>query len=696
MTSPRLTPEPQAPGHVLVVEDDDALRDVLCLALVSAGHDVGADADAEGALVALRARDFDVLVTDVRLGGMSGLDLLAHIQGEGLATEVILISGQISPEEAVGGLRAGAFDYLQKPVAASELRAAVERAIERRRLRALNALFEASRAAFRDPDPAKLPRVIVEVAMGAMAADDASLMLADVEGQLHLVYSHTLSQQIQATASTAVGDGVAGRVAQDGRPALLNTALADDPRFAGTPARARVRSSIVLPLFSGARLVGVLNLNRLATLRPFREPDLTLAAELATQAVLALDNTRLFRDLQVRLRELQVTQARLVESEQLAAVGQVAAGIAHALNNPASYILSNLWTIDESLDALLAVGARLEAGADRADCLSAWRALGGADAAGDLREAVREALDGARRIGEILGDVSALAQPATIAARQASPPAGPPAEERADVNAAIRSALRLVRAAVEAHARLEVHLGPAAAVEGDPGRLAQLFLNLLLHATRAVAAAPEQPHRITLSTRRSEGEVRVRLTDTGAGVLGQHEGLGLRIVREIVGDHGGSLEVDAQAGVGSSYTLSLPAAPPDDAPGDGASVAMVGRPARLLFVESDAASRRARARQFGRDHEITVVDGVGPAMEVLSRRGDLDLVLCELSPPRLLGARLHRRMAEDHAELIGRLVFVTDPDPSLEVRAFLRGVQNAALSRPLHPERLLALARGTA
>jgi len=678
-------------GHILLLEDDRLTRSVLLGVLQGANHLVAVCADADEVSELMAERDFDVVLASVDLPGMSGAEVVAQVAREHPDTEVILVARQASVRDAVACLRAGAFDFLEKPLNTEDVEASVARAVERRRLRATNALYEACQRVFADPDPEQLPQRIVELSMEVMAADDASLMLPDEEGRLHLVYSHRLNNTEYVQRQ---GQGVAGRLAESGRPALINDVLTRDPTMSGAAGRrgGRVHSSIVYPLKSGERLLGVLNLNRMATTRPFRRADLGLAGLLANQTVLALDNARLFREQKQRVRELLDAQGRLVESERLAAVGQVAAGLVHEINNPASYILANIFSVGEMVDELAALGEALEDGADVASVRAIWASIGGLETVSDMRMAIGEASEGARRIRDILRDVRAL----SATSSDMTP-------KTFDLNDAVRSALRLGRAAVQDRAQVEAHLGSDVEVVGDAGRLSQVFLNLLVNAAHAIEGAPGDNHRVAFATRRSKARVTVTVSDTGSGIPeailetifdpffttrpdAGGTGLGLSISRDIVRDHGGELTVDSVAGVGTTFTITLPAA---EAPSEDVEEPL---PVRLLFVTRDPAARRGYARQFGQRHEVTVAGSVDDVRVLLQQRRAFDLVTCEPGEDAQLGEGLRRFFALEHPEFADRLVFVVGTEPDEVVRGLLRTSGAPRTQRPVDTRWLLGLA----
>jgi DNA-binding NtrC family response regulator len=121
-------------GRILVVEDDDGLRSVTKAQLEKCGHDTAVAADASEALALLERQSFDLVLTDLSLPGMSGLELLQRIHTDYPETSVVIITAYGTIESAVAAIKAGAYDYISKPVHPTELKALVSRVIERHRL----------------------------------------------------------------------------------------------------------------------------------------------------------------------------------------------------------------------------------------------------------------------------------------------------------------------------------------------------------------------------------------------------------------------------------------------------------------------------------------------------------------------------------------------------------------------------------
>lgn len=253
--------------------------------------------------------------------------------------------------------------------------------------------------------------------------------------------------------------------------------------------------------------------------------------------------------------ELQKLTGQLVASERLAAIGMLAAGIAHEINNPLSYIMSNMTFARMRL-------AEIEQG-------MAGMAEPPADLAvvQELQQALLEAEDGASRITDIVKDMRTMSR------------TDDKSRAKFDINAAIRSATRIAGEQIRRKAQLKVDLAPNLEVIGSAGRMTQVLLNLLVNAAQALEDAPGRDHQIHVVSHRQGDSVIVRVQDSGPGMSaetqaqlfqpffttkpeGRGTGLGLSISQDIVRRHGGQINVESQLGVGTSFIVELPAAPP--------------------------------------------------------------------------------------------------------------------------------------
>jgi signal transduction histidine kinase/ActR/RegA family two-component response regulator len=454
---------------------------------------------------------------------------------------------------------------------------------------------------------------------------------------------------------------------------VIESTLSSDPRFSDISALRGVRSSIVYPLVAGDHLVGLLSINRVRNPRPYRRADLERASVLASQVLLALENRRLLQSVAV--------------SERLAAIGQVAAGVAHEINNPITCVLANQRFLEDGLKEL--AGAVGDAATE--DQVAAAELLG------ELLDALADAQSGAGHVRDIVRDMQALAR-------------GNDTPTEVDVNDVVRSALRVASANLRERAQVTTDLGRDTEVLANEGRLTQVFVNLLVNAGQAIGKGSEACGTITVTSRRESDRVVIDLADTGPGIPPQDlarlfepffttkgpdagTGLGLPISRDIVRRLGGELRAASVLGQGATFTVDLPAARP--APDSGVerpgaahpTVAMPGpsrvdRP-RVLFVDDDPAILRAFRRAFQHDHEIVSAANGAQALSVLEQSTAFDAIVCDLIMPELSGMELYRRIRETDPAVARAFVFITGAIERRVVKEFLTGVENRAIEKPL-------------
>src|SRR6266545_5322554 len=125
-------------ASILVVDDEQSMREFLEILLQKAGHEVAVEADAAGALARFGAGAFDLVITDLRLGRGSGLDILRAVKVASPATEVVMVTAFATTENAIQAMKLGAYDYVLKPFKVDELKLVVDKALERRALVAEN------------------------------------------------------------------------------------------------------------------------------------------------------------------------------------------------------------------------------------------------------------------------------------------------------------------------------------------------------------------------------------------------------------------------------------------------------------------------------------------------------------------------------------------------------------------------------
>jgi len=307
----------------------------------------------------------------------------------------------------------------------------------------------------------------------------------------------------------------------------------------------------VFPLYTGDRMVGVLNMNRIKAGRPFVRGDLERASVIASQAMLALENSRLLR--------------QMLATDRLATIGQMAASVAHEINNPVSFVLASHTFLRRRLEDLNRLGRAFEQGASSETLRAVWANMGGNNFNEDLTQVAADIEEGAARIRDIVFDLRGLARTEDV-----------PIE--VDFNDAIRSALRVAAAEIRGRARLTTALGQDVWVVGISGRLSQVLLNLIANAAQAVCEKPGGTGEIRITTRREGDRVVAEVFNNGPPIPPAHlprifepffttksasmgTGLGLSVSRELVRRHKGEIRVDFSHEQGTQFTITVPAAP---------------------------------------------------------------------------------------------------------------------------------------
>jgi hemerythrin-like metal-binding protein len=273
------------------------------------------------------------------------------------------------------------------------------------------------------------------------------------------------------------------------------------------------------------------------------------------------------------IERLKHTQEQLLQSEKMAAVGQLAAGVAHEINNPIGFVSSNLGSLSSYVQQLLRLLAAYEQtriqlpAAQRAAIEALPEHTELAYIREDLPELLKECKEGLGRVKRIVGDLRDFSH---VDAGSWAP---------ADLNAALESALNVAWNEVKYKAEVVKQFAPLPPVTCIAAQLTQVFVNLLVNAAQAIA----QRGTITLRTGVSDQQVWIEIADTGTGMsaqtqkrifepfyttkpVGQGTGLGLSISWEIVARHQGSVEVHSEPGQGSCFRITLPCTPPATAP----------------------------------------------------------------------------------------------------------------------------------
>jgi len=261
---------------------------------------------------------------------------------------------------------------------------------------------------------------------------------------------------------------------------------------------------------------------------------------------------------------------QLLQSEKMASIGQLAAGVAHEINNPVGFVTSNLGTLGryglqllELLDCYESLQKQWCAAPEVLETTRQARLRLDLDfLRSDMPSLINESQEGLRRVQRIVQNLKDFAQ----ASQQ------PP--DRLDLHACLENALNMTASALKHKARIIKEFGELPMIKGIAPQLSQVFLNLLINAAQAI----EKSGAITLRSGRQGDQVWVEIADTGCGIpaanlkrvfdpffttrpVGSGTGLGLSVCHGIISQHGGRIELHSEVGRGSRFRVWLPVVP---------------------------------------------------------------------------------------------------------------------------------------
>lgn len=542
------------------------------------------------------------------------------------------------PSAIIAQALANAFVHAQLRQEQERMKAHVERLTgEFQKLNAIGIALTAER------DTPTLLALILQKAREITQADGGSLYLVEeAEGDRHLrfavVQNDSLAMPFEGKTLPVDHHSVAGHVAATGAVLNLDDAYAlpagapfDTDRQYDRQTGYRTKSMLVVPMKTpDGRVVGVLQLinckadpaRRFTTreemereARPFPARFEDLAVSVASQAAAALEASRLYTELEAALARVHESQARVVQTERLRALGEMAGGLAHDFNN-----------------TLAAILGRAQLMQSQANDAEAQRGL----------QAIEEAaLEGARTIRRLQ----------EFARRRRDRPS-----QSVALNHLVEEVVELTRARWrdEAQARsitydVRVETTAVPPVTGDPQELREALTNVVLNALDAMPSGG----RLTLRTERDDDRVRCVITDTGVGMTedvrrrvfdpyfttkGERgSGLGLSVMYGIITRHGGEVEVASQPGHGSTFVIRLPAAQvvPETPPP--APLAPPRPDAPVLVIDDEPGVRDVIATTLRREGYRVTTCASGREGIARFDAQPFDLVVTDLGMPGLTG-----------------------------------------------------------
>ena len=597
---------------------------------------------------ALDAQPWDLIICDYSLPRFGALGALATLQKRALDIPFIIVSGTVGEETAAAAMKAGAHDYLMKDKLI-RLVGAVERECREAKGRAEQRA--ADRAA---KQSAVLYRSLVETLPDGVG-------VVGLDGQFLLCNEH-LTSMLGHPAGSLVGQSQ-----------LQLFALEDQAR--------------AMEAFAQLRSTGNV---RNVELNMARQDGTRFPAEFSATAIVGEDEQlRTFIVVVRDITERKELQARLILGDRMASIGTLAAGVAHEINNPLAYIIANLVSAQRQVAEHASAGNTWLATAPVAVPTELRQTL---EQLGDCGEALGQAIEGAERVRNIVRDLKSVS-------RSDEDQRGP-----VDLQRVVESSIRMASNEIRHRARLVRNFTAAPVVQGSDGRLAQVFLNLLVNAAQAIPEGSAAQNEVTVTIRTdARGRAVVDVSDTGEGIppemrarifdpffttkeVGVGTGLGLSLCRGIVASLGGELTFETEVGKGTSFHVSLllsagraaaPIKPEPPRPGP-----IPQRRGRILVIDDEPMIGAAIGRSLGKRHDVVIATSGREALAIITGQNPFDLIFSDLMMPEMTGMDFYAELQRRSPALAEKIVFLTGGAFTARARRFLEEVPNGRLEKP--------------
>ncbi|MCJ8500365.1 ATP-binding protein [Desulfatitalea alkaliphila] len=617
-------------ANVLIVEDSQPTATAQAYCLWESGHTVAFAGDGATAVAKFGSETFDVVLLDYDLPDTTGLELYRKLRSIDPDVSAVMVTGRGDERLAAKILKEGAKDYLTKSGGLLEMlpdvvqRVLAERETQRRLAAQEEALRQAHQAlehkvAQRTAELRRINQRLeqeidyrrrVETALLQSNQDMLTLLESVSDGfvavDMHgrITYINRAAGEWLALAHDDAIDKKFGDAFPWAADAGLDTTI-KNVSATGTSQSCEIEINhnhlhdwLELRLF--ARPEGVAIQLRSTTQAKTRELRRDKQRRLLSRQVqertaeLAAVNrrlqdenderlqaeatlTRTNQELAHALTALKQSQTRIMQSEKMASLGQLAAGVAHEINNPAGFISSNLHTLAEyhgDLQAFTSACGDLRGCLLQADVAAALppkvqqklaatvdlaETLDLAYIMEDMGALIAESREGTDRIRRIVDDLKTAIHP------------GDEIPTPTDLHAILDAAVNLIRHDTRDRIDIQQDYGALPALNAYPQRLHQVFLNLLVNAAQAIAGQGI----ITIRTCREDDQAVIRIEDSGSGIAADHlakifdpffttkpvgagTGLGLKVVYDIVQNHGGTIAVENTRATGTTFAVRLP------------------------------------------------------------------------------------------------------------------------------------------
>lgn len=512
-----------AKPKILVVDDEPNVLLTMSAILRQEGYDVEEASGGQVALQALAQRTFDLVLTDMNMPQVDGMAVLEAVQKHAPNTVTLVITGYASVHTALRALQLGAYEYLLKPTEIEDLKQAVRRSLERKRLSEIDTLYRVGQSIARAPDLSAICTLVGEAVRDVLHVKHAEVIVPGSDACASATLAALLAED-EIRRELEAGNVLTGR---------------SSPVLAAAGRKVGLSAVAMVPGLAGGRLVCALVADNNSLSFDFHASALRFLQGLAAHTALAVENASLIAELRRNNAELAGANAKLRELDRLKS--QFLNVATHELRTPLSIILGYTSMLADSLSDRLT---------------------------SEEQENFSESIAASKRLIRLVNSMLDIAQ--IEAGRLAMH------FEPLDIRHAVQAAAAFF--AQEARQRkislrtdVPIRL-PKVPADGE--RIQQVLVNLI---GNAIKFTPEQG-KVTVSLRSvASDRVEIEVSDTGPGIALEdqsllfHEfarvgrrtpqhgaGLGLAITRRIVEAHGGTVRVQSRPGKGAKFIVTLP------------------------------------------------------------------------------------------------------------------------------------------
>jgi len=379
--------------------------------------------------------------------------------------------------------------------------------------------------------------------------------------------------------------------------------------------------------------------------------------------------------------------ANTMKRDRMAAIGSLAGGIGHEINNPLTYIKSNVEFSLESLN---------EIAEETPGKISA-----------EQRESIVDALNdaalGAQRIAAITSDIRLLSHSETKKRRP---------QELLPI---VMAAMNICNTEIQMKGSVSLDVANDIMVDVNESELCQLFVNLLLNALQAVEGTRLE-NKVSITSRLQDNRVEIDVVDNGCGMsakelprvfdafysakpAGSGTGLGLPICQKIIRAHKGTIVLRSEVGLGTTVRVSLPLSKQVKVHAKPTLLSVPAQRKRILLIDDDPLVSRVLARMLGKEHEVVAVSSAIAALAYLRKEAassdtvSFDAIVCDLMMPEMSGMEFFEHCQREFKDLTERTIFLTGGAFTEEAEAFLASVPNRRMYKPFDSKDLVACVR---